>query len=268
MRAMHTPPGAPITIATLPNLRDVGGWQTRDGRTVRRGQLYRSVELSKLDGEGLAAFTTLGVRTVYDLRTESERRAEPDRVPTGTALVVADVLADMTLGLPARLPDLFDDPVGTTEWLGNGRAATLLTQAYRDVIRLPSALHGYRVLYTGLADADRRPALIHCTTGKDRTGWGAAALLMLLGVSLDDVQRDYLRTNDELLPTLAPMFDRFAAGGGDPALLRPLLGVDTAYLDAALEEMRDRFTTIESYFADGLGIDTAGQEALRDAFLD
>ncbi len=112
--------GAPITIPTLP---------------------------------GLAAVTTLGVRTVYDLRPEAERSADPDRVPAGTAHVVVDVLADMK---PA-LPDLFDDPVRTTESPGNGRAAELLAQAYRDVIGLPSALRGYRVLYTGLADADQRP---------------------------------------------------------------------------------------------------------------
>jgi protein-tyrosine phosphatase len=268
MRSMSDAPGTPITIATLPNLRDVGGWPTHEGRTVRRGQLYRSVELSKLDDAGLAAFTTLGVRTVFDLRTEPERSAEPDRVPPGTAHVVADVLADMKIALPARLTDLFEDPVRTSESLGDGRALELIEQAYRDIIGLPSALHAYRLLYTSLADADRRPALIHCTTGKDRTGWGAAALLMLLGVSPADVQRDYLRTNDDLLPALQPVFDRFAAGGGDPDLLRPLLGVDAAYLDAALAEMRTRFASIEGYFADGLGIDAAGRDALRAAFLD
>ncbi len=264
---MTDPTPVPLRIATLPNLRDVGGWPTRDGRTVRGGQLYRSVELSKLDDDGLAAFSRLGVRTVYDLRTESERVADPDRLPPGTEHVVADVLADMQDSVPANLPELFADPARVEAILRDGTATSMLAVAYRDIVRVPSALTAYRTLYTGLADAGRRPALIHCTTGKDRTGWGAAALLMLLGVSDDDVQRDYLRTNDDLLPALAPIFDRFAESGVDPALLHPILGVDTAYLRAAVDEMESQFGSIDGYFAEGLGIDEAGQEALRTAFL-
>lgn len=87
-------------------------------------------------------------------------------------------------------------------------------------------------------------------------------------MSTTDVERDYLLTNDELLPALQPVFDQFTARGGDPALIRPLLGVDAAYLTSALDEMHSRFGTIEGYFADGLGIDDSGQAALRTAFLE
>lgn len=48
--------------------------------------------------------------------------------------------------------------------------------ADRDVVTVPLALSAYHDTYAGLADATQRPALFHCTTGKDRTGWGAAAL--------------------------------------------------------------------------------------------
>ena len=91
---------------------------------------------------------------------------------------------------------------------------------------------------------------------------------MILGVHLDDVRRDYLLTNDELVPALKPVFDGFAAAGGDSDLLLPVLGVRAAYLDTALHEMRSRFGSIEGYFAGGLGIDDAGQRALRAAFVE
>jgi hypothetical protein len=80
---MSEAPGARIEIASLPNLRDLGGWPTADGGRVRRGLLYRSVALDKLDEPGTAAVTRLGIRTVIDLRTEGERTAEPDRLPDG-----------------------------------------------------------------------------------------------------------------------------------------------------------------------------------------
>lgn len=133
---------------------------------------------------------------------------------------------------------------------------------------MPSALTGLRQLFSEFAQPDRRPALFHCTTGKDRTGWAAAALLMLLDVSDNDVMDDYLLTNDELLPELEPVFDRFEAAGGDPALLRPMLGVQEEYLAAALDEMRQRFGTIEGYFTNGLQLDAATQDALRAALDD
>ncbi len=264
-----TEPGAPIAIVGLPNLRDVGGWSTTGGGRVRRGMVYRSVDLGKLDAAGDAALAGLGIRTVYDFRTAAERSAEPDHLPDGVRAVALDVLADLAdASAAANLFTLLSDPKQAEALLGGGRAEQLFTRSYRDIVSLPSALSSYRSFFLGLSDAAARPALFHCTTGKDRTGWGAAALLMLLGVSDDDVRRDYLLTNVELLPALQPIFARFAAAGGDPDLLRPVLGVREEYLASALDEMRSRFGDVEGYFASGLGIDAARQAGLREAFVE
>jgi len=107
----------------------------------------------------------------------------------------------------------------------------------------------------------------HCTTGKDRTGWAAAALLTLLGVPKDQVVEDYLRSNDYILPAYQKVIDVFVAGGGDPAIPRSILGVKKEYLDASFDEMQTKYGTIERYFSDGLGIDAAQQQALRDLYL-
>ena len=231
------------------------------------GRLYRSTELGRLTDEDLQTFGRLGIRTVFDLRTEAERQAEPDRLPDGTQLVVCDVLADSQQTAPAELESIVTDPSVADQVLGGGRAEALFEQAYRDIVSLPSALTAYRRMFTSLLDDARRPALLHCTTGKDRTGWGAAATLTLLGVSEEDVRADYMTTNRDLLPALKPYFDRFAAAGGDPGLLTPVLGVESRYLDAALDELHSRFGTIESDFAQGLGIDAEGQRALRAIFV-
>jgi protein-tyrosine phosphatase len=259
-----TEPGVLIELASVPNPRDVGGYATRDGGRVRTGVLYRSTELGRLADEDMATFGRLGIRTVFDLRTEGEREAAPDRLPAGTDHVVCDVLADSQQTAPAQLQGLLTDPALAQRVLGDGKSAELFAQAYRDIVSLPSALAAYRRLFTAILEDDRRrPALFHCTTGKDRTGWGAAALLTLLGVSEEDVLADYMITNRDLLPALQPYFDRFAHAGGDPELLRPVLGVETAYLRTAFDEMRTRFGTIERYFSEGVGIDDDTQERLR-----
>jgi protein-tyrosine phosphatase len=132
-------------------------------------------------------------------------------------------------------------------------------------VSLPSALAAYRSFFPAIANGAHTPALFHCTTGKDRTGWAAAATLLLIGVSAEDVAYDYELSNRDLLAALKPVFEHLRAAGGYPHLLDPVLGVDPAYLHAALDEMTQRFRAIEGYFAQGLGIDDAGQRALRDA---
>ena len=250
-------------IPALPNLRDVGGHPTRDGGRVRKGLLYRSTDLSGVDGTAAAALGRLGIRTVYDLRTAGERTGQPDRLPPGCAYVVADILGDAPGMTPAEFATLFEDPTAATEALGGGRSAMFFVTAYREFVRLDSARAGYRRLFSDLAGGARTPALFHCTTGKDRTGWAAAALLMLLGVRDDAVMEDYLLSGPRLLPVLRPMVDAFASRGGDAELLWPLVGVRPAYLEAALDEVDRLYGSIDGYFAAGLGIDAPDQEALR-----
>lgn len=112
-----------------------------------------------------------------------------------------------------------------------------------------------------------QPALIHCTTGKDRTGWAAAALLLFLGASEDAVFADYLETNKILLPMFAPLLERFEAKGIDPTLLEGVLGVRREYLEASMAELAQVHGSIEAYFTDGLKIDASTQDQLRSNLL-
>jgi protein-tyrosine phosphatase len=265
---MSKTPGVLIPIASVPNLRDLGGWPVAGGGTVRHGVLYRSTELEHLSDADLPAFRELAITTVYDFRTEAERTREPDRVVAGVDYYVVDVLADESGAAPAQLMKALRDPAAAEQLLGDGRAVEMFEQGYRQMITLPSALAGYRRFFEGIARAEHRPALFHCTTGKDRTGWASAAVLMLLGVSDDDVMRDFMLTNDELLPSLKPVFAQFEHAGGRRELLEPVLGVRPEYLEAALDELRTNYGDIETYFTKGLGLGPDVHHALRDALID
>ena len=259
-------PGQGLGIASVPNLRDLGGWTTPDG-TVRRGVLFRSAEFGGLAGDDLAAFDRLGIATVFDFRTEAERVAQPNTLPDHVAYVPLDVMADSANRGPAMLVEIVSDPKVAEEMLGGGRAFRLFRDAYREIIELPSAKTAYRRFFADLADGKHTPALFHCATGKDRTGWAAAAILMLLGVSDDDVMADYLLTNEQLAPAVKPVVDQFVSAGGDAELLAPLLGVRKEYLTAAVDEMRARYGGIDGYLTAGLGLDKAVVDALRGAFV-
>lgn len=262
-------PGSPIRMDRVANLRDLGGWSGQDGRAVRAGRVFRSAMLEAATPDDLDRLAALRVTTVVDLRTANERTAQPDRVPPGATTLVADVLADYAQAAPAQLEAVLTDPPKATEFLANGKAEELLGGAYRGIVSLGSARASYRAMFGRLLeqrDGDEA-MLFHCTTGKDRTGWGAASLLMLLGVDRDDVLGEYLLTNDQLLPALQPMFDRFAAGGGDQEVLPPVFGVRESYLRIAWHELDTTYGSIEEYFGRGLGIDATAQATLRQALL-
>ena len=259
-------PGVAIAIEGVPNLRDVGGWAAAGGK-VRTGQVYRSAEFSGLSGSAADEFGALGVWTVYDLRTADERSANANILPTGTEYIIFDILADRPGAGPAQMLQVLSDPKAAEQLLGGGKAVKLFEESYRQFLSLPSATTGYRQFFTILAEKEHRPALFHCTTGKDRTGWAAASLLWLLGVSDEDVLADYLITNDSLVPALQPMVDKFASIGGDPALLAPVVGVQASYLEAARAEMESRFGDVETYFSKGLGVSSRTIDALRSSLV-
>lgn len=268
MTANRTLP-AVSPVAALPNLRDVGGWTAGDGRTVAPGKLYRSTDLRNVSDDPQGALAGLALRTVYDLRSAAEREALPDPELAGVTDVPLDVLADAKQAIPANLDEVLADPTIVAGLSGPGadEAVGFIAGSYRDFITLPSAKRAYRRFFLGLLGEDAGPALVHCTNGKDRTGWAAAGFLSLLDVDRDDIFHDYLQTNDRLLPSLAPLFDRFAAAGGDPAVLRPLLGVRAEYLQASFDELESAYGDVAGYFAEGLGIDAQSQDLLRDRYL-
>jgi protein-tyrosine phosphatase len=260
-------PGKSLGIASVPNLRDVGGYTTYNGSVVRLGVAYRSDQLDPMKPDDMTRLEALRLKNDFDLRTAAERAAHPDQLPQGVKNVWLNVLADAKGTSPAEIQQLLSNPKEANRMLGGGKASDHFVKAYRQFITLPSARAAYRELFTKLGEEKQLPSLFHCTTGKDRTGWASAALLTLLNVPEKQVFADYLRSNDYILPAYKDYIDRFVAAGGDPSIPQDLLGVKAQYLQASFDEMKTQYGTIEGYFEKGLGIDTAGQQRLRDRFL-
>jgi protein-tyrosine phosphatase len=251
----------------MPNFRDAGGHRVPGGGTMRAGLLYRSDHVGQLSAGEADALAGLGIKVVYDLRTEAERLMTPDHRIAGATRVPLDLMADDEQAAPAQLLRLLEHPRAAKAVLGNGQAAALFVGGYRSIVTLPSACAGLGRLYGGLLDPGGLPALCHCTTGKDRTGWTCAALQALLGVPHDVVLQDFLASNRQIVPKYQQRVDEFAARGGDPALLVPVLSVLPEYLEASFDEVRRVYGSIEGYFGEALGLDARMQQALRDRFV-
>ena len=260
-------PGQSLGIKSVSNLRDVGGYITKDGKTVARGIAYRSNQLNPVSEDDMKKIAALGLKNDYDLRTKAEVKERPDQIPDGVQYTLLNVLADADQAGPAMLEKLMHNPKEANEKLGGGKIDTLFIKGYREFISLPSAKTAYRELFLSLGDPAKTPALFHCTTGKDRTGWGSAALLTLLGVPQDVVMQDFLKSNEYILPLYRKQIDAFAAAGGDSLIPLAIFGVKAEYLNAAFDEMQNNYGSIENYFSDGLGIDANQQRQIKERFL-
>lgn len=260
-------PGQSLGITSVPNLRDVGGYTTVDGKTLARGIAYRSNQLNPISDTDMKKIAALGLKNDYDLRTKAEGKERPDQIPEGVNYNLLNVLADANSAGPAMLEKLMHKPTEANEKLGGGKIDTMFIEGYREFISLPSAKSAYRELFLALGDPEKTPALFHCTTGKDRTGWGAAALLTLLGVSQDVVMQDFLKSNEYILPLYRKQIDAFAAAGGDSLIPLAIFGVKAEYLNASFDEVHKNYGSIENYFSDGLGINAEQQEEIKKLYL-
>ena len=255
-----------IESASVANLRDLGGIPLPGGGRVRAGRVFRAAGLHRLD-PAEPAVARLGIRTVVDLRTAAERTAAPDRLPPGARLVTADALADQEAEgerpSAAHLVELLSDPAGANRMFGGGEAERLMKEVYRSFVTDASAHRAFRTVLDHAADPDAGPVLIHCTAGKDRTGWSAALILVLLGADPVTVEAEYLAVRDAVRAAFSKLITRFEAGGGNPAITGALLGVDRAYLAAALDAARAKYGSVEGYVHDALGLPDEAVARLR-----
>jgi protein-tyrosine phosphatase len=119
----------------------------------------------------------------------------------------------------------------------------------------------FRALFAHLIE-DRAPLVIHCTAGKDRTGFACALILQALGVPDEVIAQDYLLTNR--------FYRRDASASSDlPDDVRQVLGsVETSFLAAAYEAIAADYGDLESYFSDGLGVGARERETLQARYLE
>ncbi|HSH65097.1 MAG TPA: tyrosine-protein phosphatase [Bacteroidia bacterium] len=179
------------------------------------------------------------------------------------------MLADANEEVWVKLDDLLRDPKRVSKVMGGGtaEAETIMKQIYCDLVTLPSSKAALKQLYTTLALAGSTPAILHCSSGKDRTGWATAALLTLLGVPKETVINDFLRSNEYILPQYKKTIDDFVKAGGEPGIPPAILGVKASYLEAAFNEAKRVYGSMERYFSEGLGLDTTTQKKLKELLL-
>jgi protein-tyrosine phosphatase len=242
-----------MTVRRLPfdgavNLRDLGGYPLPSGGETAWRRVYRADSLAELTDADLGRLEALGLFGLVDFRLPEERAKKPDRLPEshGLKLVLAGFLPRGTQDMlravaEGRLPP------------GEIRAEVLRHYRLFPQEHLPD----YAAMFRLLIEADGRPALIHCTSGKDRTGFGAALLLRAAGVGEEAIAEDYALTNTYRRDI------RFMFGPDvSPEALDMLTSAHPEYIRTALEELERQHPEPDSWL-EAMGLDAAERRAAR-----
>lgn len=242
------------------NFRDLGGYPTADGHSVKWGVLYRSGSMVGLTAHDYAYLGTLGIRVVCDFRDTRERKAEPTAWPAPGAPEI--LTEDYSLDYAGFLPS---GPMSS--WTG-AAARERLAASYP---RMLQQFNGqYRRMFAELL-AGKAPLAFHCSAGKDRTGIAAALLLTALGVPRETVIADYLLTN-QTLDQASLMTGKATATSPWaqlPADVRTaFFGADRSYIEAALGVIDAHPGGADGYLKDELGLGPAERAQLRKLYLD
>ncbi|HKP77632.1 MAG TPA: tyrosine-protein phosphatase [Phenylobacterium sp.] len=252
-----------IAFEGIENFRDFGDYAAGQ-RRLKRGLLYRSAMPSRATDADLEKLAALGLSVIVDLRRANEREKEPWR---------------RWNGFPARVIENDIGQDAADEWATFIQTSDLSPRSFRaymmDYYRHAPFQRRHIDLYARYFRAlveSEGPILVHCAAGKDRTGIICALTHHVAGVHEDDIQADYLLTNDparleKRLPTIRDMVkDATGREVSDEALLGAMR-VEAEYLAEAFRVMREAHGSLDGYLDQALGLDPDLRTRLHDRLL-
>ena len=246
------------------NFRDLGGYKTEDGRTVKWGKIYRSDNLHFLTDEDLKYMKRLNINSVVDFRSVEERESEPDRLnPDMTQLLLPIKFQPKELdneSIKSLMKDLTFGDLDSSNLLRDFNIA--IVEEFADE---------YKNFFRHIIENNAEPFVFHCTAGKDRAGFASAMILTILGVPREKVIEDYLLTNtyvkdhvdDKMLEIEFKTFFR-----ADTDNLRKINLVEERYIQAAFDTIDSKWGGMDRYISEALNLNDEDILKLQDFYLE
>lgn len=257
-----------VTLDGQPNFRDLGAYKNSEGKHIKKGLLYRSGTLSNLTEADQLKLKEIGVKTVVNFLTEEERNARgEDKLPVGVRSVFLPISGENNEAvavLDARQTGDFSEVPADF----NYKIHELLTDAGKAA---------YAGLFQVLSDKNNYPVVFHCSHGVHRTGTAAALVLSAMEVSWEDVEKDYLLSNDfrkEEIEKRIAALDKLAAE--NPTIedqktnhenIVAFYQLQAAYIDGTKKAIEGNYGGFKYYF-DSIGINEKNIDHIRQILLE
>lgn len=245
----------------MENFRDLGGNKSKDGRVVKNGLFFRSAHLNNLTDEDIDKLKSLNIKHIFDYRSDYEAMDKPT-----TEIEDIKVIRIPALEMPSQ-----KDVQGRStqeiikEIFENNGAFNMIKDSY---YKLPIGNQSYKKLVELIKNPNNLPILNHCTSGKDRTGVGCAIILMILGVSREDIIKDYLVSND----CADYAIDEYLKKNPEykdvqREKLKHIFGVNKQYINNAFKKIDENYDTVEKYLYEEFNLSYDDIESIRNNYL-
>ncbi|MGD8786782.1 MAG: tyrosine-protein phosphatase [Phycisphaerales bacterium] len=247
-----------LPLERAENFRDIGGYRTADGRSVKWGLIYRTDKLSLLTDADLDYLADLQLKMVVDFRGQDEIDSEPDRLPSSVIKAINPQISG-TENAQELYGALLTGDVEATD--------AAMAQLYQILVDNYAVQYG--TWLNELADPNQLPAAHHCTAGKDRAGIATALLLSVLGVPEETVVADYTLSNYAFDSLLAESLadPQFIAMDVPITTLSIILAADPVWMEKTLAYIKDTYGSVENYLKTQGGVTDATLTALRANLL-
>lgn len=266
-----------LPITGLNNFRDFGGYVGADGRRIKWGIFYRSNHLSGLKADAKAYIEALNIQTIIDYRSENEIKSNPNTnigekqtfhldASAQTAELAAQFAAEPSNEDRALIESVMRD---IPKELINGRGEQVLEQ-YRNFVLSDKSKNSFKQMLRIMLDTHNNPSIQHCRGGKDRTGYGVLLILLILGVSQDDIIKDYMLTHENRLARNEIKMAAYRKITDNQDVLDYLLClIDTreSFILEIFNTMKQVAGSPINYIKQELGITEADIKTMRDNYL-
>lgn len=253
-----------IGLENTVNFRDLGGLSTKDGKTVRKGLIYRSDNLSKLETDDFAAFNALRIATVYDLRTDHEIKGKEDRLPANVRYMHTPVVQDNAGEIKGLKKRVLNGEITEQQ------AKDMTAKFYADAVT--ANIGSVKEILKQITGSDQ-PVLYHCSAGKDRTGIISALILSILNVDRQVIVDDFMLSNYYRRGRAEKTLGKAKLG----RIIKPKLNmdaievlstVDESFINATFNAIDSTYGGIEPFIENELGIDKVARRILIEKLTD
>ena len=255
------------------NARELGGYRTAGGNTVKSGVLLRSAALKGISDEDIRCLRdTYRLQHIVDFRMPFEQIDAEDPEIAGAAYHHLDVIDAAAMGFEGFSDvDLSKFDIGEIASYAVSSGA-IDENMYIGFLANERGREAFSAFFRILLSADPdRAVLWHCTSGKDRTGLAAMLLLSALGVDEETIISDYLLTNVYFAPRIEATAQLLKERGCDDGFIKKSVlvfdGVDERFLRNAINYLKKEYGSVMGYIADGLEIGREEIAVLKEKYL-
>jgi protein-tyrosine phosphatase len=245
------------------HFRDIGGYKSEDGRRVKWNTFYRSDKLSSLTTSDIKYIKNLNIKTILDLRSLKEVKENPDIKIAGIENINISAMPVLD-----KVGDDFDMMyIFSNDLVSGDDIRKLLIKGYSTMVFNNPA---FKELVDCIENEERLPIVFHCSAGKDRTGFGAALILSILGVPEETIIDDYLATNfyrKEINEKIISKIQGKIINKDRVKILSYMFEVKRELIEASFTSIKNNYGDMDTYLEKEYGLTKKKRKELKNRLL-